>query len=114
MDWLKDITIDDMPTPDMEMVAHVCGLETAVLLMRSFAGAQLNIPKLWFKAVIERKIVEEFDGDNINRLTTRYGVSRAYVYKLLQERRLARQAGDRRRAIVSGDGNGGFTSKRGR
>ena len=96
MDWLKDITIDDMPTPDMEMVAHVCGLETAVLLMRSFAGAQLNIPKLWFKAVIERKIVEEFDGDNINRLTTRYGVSRAYVYKVLQEKRPDRQAGGRR------------------
>ncbi len=114
MDWLKDITIDDMPTPDMEMVAHVCGLETAILLMRSFAGAQLNIPKLWFKAVIERKIVEEFDGDNINRLTTRYGVSRAYVYKVLQEKRPGRRADDRRRMMESGNGNGGLPSKRGR
>ena len=99
MDWLKDITIEDMPTPDMEMIAHVCGLETAILLMRSFAGAQLNIPKLWFKAVVDRKIVEEFDGKNINRLTMRYGVSRAYVYKVLQEKRRGR---DQQRTTVSG------------
>jgi Mor family transcriptional regulator len=114
MDWLKDITIEDMPTPDMEMVAHVCGLEIAVLLMRSFAGAQLNIPKLWFKAVVDRKIVEEFDGKNINRLTMRYGVSRAYVYKVLQEKRRARRVGDQQRTTGSWDGNGSSILKGGR
>ncbi|MHB9155657.1 MAG: Mor transcription activator family protein [Endomicrobiales bacterium] len=110
MDWLKDITIDDMPTADMEMVAHVCGLETAVLLMKSFAGAQLNIPKLWFKAVIERKIVQEYDGVNINRLTKRYGVSRAYIFKVLQESRRCRQPGASGRATGSGNGNGKYST----
>lgn len=92
-DWLKDITIEDMPTSDMEIVAHVCGLEAAVLLMRSFAGSQLNVPKLWYKGLIARKIIKEYDGNNIHRLTQRYGVSRAYVYKILQEHRKNRRAG---------------------
>ena len=92
-DWLKDITIEDMPTPDMEMVAHICGLDTAVLLMKSFAGVQLNVPKLWSKGLIERRILKEYDGSNINRLIIRYGVSRRYVYKVLQEHRKNRRAG---------------------
>ena len=92
-DWLKDITIEDMPTSDMEIVANICGLKAAVNLMESFAGSQLNVPKLWYKGLIERRIIKEYDGHNINRLTQRYGVSRAYVYKILQENRRNRHAG---------------------
>lgn len=92
MDWLNDITIEDMPTPDMEMVANVCGLETAVLLMRHFAGAQINIPKLWYLPLIERKIVEEFNGVNIKRLAKKYGVSTRHVYRVLTKNsRVARR-----------------------
>ncbi len=96
MDWLKDITIEDMPTPDMEMIAHICGLEATVLLLMSCAGAKLKVPKFWYKAVVDRKIVQEFDGRNVSQLQKRYGVSRAYVYKVLQEKRSDRKGGARR------------------
>jgi Mor family transcriptional regulator len=81
---MKDITIEDMPTPDMETVAKVCGVEMAVLLMSRFSGAQFYIPRFWYRNLVERKIIAEYDGRNANLLARKFGVSRQHVYRVLQ------------------------------
>jgi Mor family transcriptional regulator len=90
LDWLKDIKLEDMPNSDMQMIAETCGVEAAVTLMREFAGTQLTVPTFWHKRVIMRKIVEEFDGANVEKLAVRFGVSKTFVYDTLMAHRKAR------------------------
>lgn len=101
MDWLKDITIDDMPNEDMRMVAETCGLPVAVKLMKACGGTKLYVPRVGFKKLIDRKIVEEFRGCNVRKLSLKYGVSRTYVFNILQKHRK-----DRRRTSCSSEENG--------
>jgi Mor family transcriptional regulator len=91
MDWLKDITIDDMPNEDMRLVAETCGLTVAVKLLKACRGEKLGVPRFGFKRLIDRKIVEEFDGCNVRRLSSRYGVSKRYIYNVLRKQRSARR-----------------------
>jgi Mor family transcriptional regulator len=96
MDRLKDITIDDMPNEDMRLVAETCGLSVAVKLLRTCGGAKLYVPKLSSKRLIDRKIVEEFNGGNVRRLRSRYGVSKRYIYNVLRKHRLDQRRAARR------------------
>ena len=91
-----DITIDDMPNEDMRLVAETCGLPVAVRLMKACGGAELYIPRFGFKRLIDRKIVEEFNGCNASRLCSRYKVSKRYVYNIIREHRRAQKLVARR------------------
>jgi Mor family transcriptional regulator len=86
-DWLKDITIDDMPNEAIRLVAETCGLPLAVELLRTCGGARLEVPRFGFKKLIDRKIVKEFDGGNTRRLSSKFGVSKSYVYNILRKHR---------------------------
>lgn len=96
MDWLKEITIGDMPNEDMRLVAEMCGLPVAVKLLQTCGGEKLGVPRFGFKRLIDRRIVKEFDGGNVRRLSSRFRVSTRYVYNILRLHRRARQLMARR------------------
>ena len=109
MDWLKNMTMKDLPNGDMEMIAKLCGLKAAVALMKACAGDRITIPRSWAKRLRDRMIIEGFDGANANRLSTRFGVTRRYIYKIIErERRSCRKA--ERRASRGANGRGELPS----
>ncbi len=79
-----EINIEDMPNNDMKLVAESCGIEVAVMLLQYLSGIQLNIPKFGFKKIIDRYILENYDGHNAQDLAMKLDVSQRYVYKILK------------------------------
>ena len=80
--WIKDITIDDMPNTDMRLVAEACGIDVAVKLLEEMGGIQLSIPKNGFKKVIAKCICDNYNGRNAKELALKCNVTERYVYKL--------------------------------
>lgn len=89
---LKDVSIKDMPNSDMELVAELCGIDVAVLLLQQLGGTQISIPKLGFRRLVERYIVTHYTGNNASELAVRLGVSQRFVFSVLERHRKQRQA----------------------
>jgi len=83
-DWLKNLTIADMPNDDMKLVAEQCGMEVAIILLEKLNGIIIYIPKIAAdKRFIKKYVNENYDGRNAKNLAVEIGVSEQYIYKLL-------------------------------
>lgn len=85
---IEELTLDDLPDSQRE-IAEVIGIDNLLKLSDNFAGNSLyiNQRKELEKEMVYRRILQEFDGGNVTKLTQRYGVSRATVYKIVKEQR---------------------------
>ena len=83
-DWLTNLTSQDMPNEDLQLVAECCGMETAIRLLQEMGGVTLNIPKLGGKRLYRRYIKEVCDGSvtSMRRIALHLGVTQSYVEKI--------------------------------
>lgn len=79
----EEITREDMPNEIMRDIWDDFGKEVAVKLMDEYGGVPIVPPKRGFLKYVNRKINEEFTGDNYNELIRRYGVSRSHIYNIM-------------------------------
>ena len=85
-DILKEITIDDLQEQHQD-IASAIGLKTLIKLSEHFGGTQIYIPQIseLTKELKYKKILEEFDGDNIQQLAIKYRVSESTVYRVVRD-----------------------------
>jgi len=79
----KEITLEDMPG-DMRLVAESLGIETAINLMREFAGVTFSVPRLGFKKFMSRYIISNYTGSNARQLALKFGVTERTIYEILK------------------------------
>lgn len=83
--WEKDMTVNDMPNGDMRLVAELCGIDTALLLMKHLGGVNIYVPKMIERRIMAAYVQRHYDGKNAKNLAVRMGKSIRFVYSLLQE-----------------------------
>lgn len=83
-DWKKEITIKDMPNGDMRLVAELCGIDTALILMEHLGGVNIYVPKMIEKRIMATYVQRHYTGSNAKELAIRMGKSVRFVYSLLE------------------------------
>lgn len=75
--------------PTYQQIARVIGIENTLKLGREFSGEQVYLPKLnnCISRERNRKIVEEFKGDNYEELAKKYGLTTFWIRKLVKKHR---------------------------
>jgi Mor family transcriptional regulator len=92
----------DMPNDDMRGVAHECGVDVAVKLLRHHRGEYLCVPNQHpFGRVADRFVIDKFDGTNAKQLARATGYSLRHIYEII-EREDAARAG-RKPKFAQGD-----------
>jgi len=83
---LKELDINDLPE-QYRLLAAKIGLDTLIAVSKAVGGTQQYVPMTFelIKCLIYKKIMEEFEGDNIQSLAIKYGVSESTVRRTIQE-----------------------------
>ncbi len=76
---------DDLPNDDLKDLAQVCGMETAIKLLKELNGIHIYIPKDGFKKVIDRFIIKNFNGTNAKKLAIICDISEVHVYEIIRK-----------------------------
>lgn len=67
---------EDMPNDDLRLVAELCGVSTARVLLEKMAGTSLYIPSSGYSTLMKKEIQKKFNsGVSPNRLAVEYGIS---------------------------------------
>jgi len=84
---LKDLTLDDL-SDKQRQAAEVIGIEGFIKLSQNLGGIAINIPLQYelVKKVKYRKILEEFDGGDLQELAIKYRTSSSTVYRIVKEK----------------------------
>jgi hypothetical protein len=77
---------DLLPNEDTLFVAQTCGLETAISLINELPGMIISIPTRPYKRLIEKYILETYDGTrkSIQKIQHSCNVSERYVRDVLK------------------------------
>lgn len=91
----NDIRPDDLH-PTYQQICRVIGIENTMKLGRELGGESFYLPKLdvCLSRVRERKIIEEFKGDNYLELGRKYRVTSAWVRKIIKKHRREKVSND--------------------
>ena len=86
--WLKYVTWENLPNPDMKILARVIGLEATCKVMNELEGVCLNIPQKALNTVKLLYVFEKYDGTKDSRvlLAQTTGLSENYILKAIQEK----------------------------
>ncbi|OGI25437.1 MAG: hypothetical protein A2287_03430 [Candidatus Melainabacteria bacterium RIFOXYA12_FULL_32_12] len=67
--WEKSLTIEDLPSEDLKIVADLYGVEFALKLMNDLPGVIINVPSNALKKIRNRYICRNYDGSKKSRMT---------------------------------------------
>lgn len=86
-EWMKELNPEVLPEPYRKLTSFI-GLEHTMKLAEGFKGTTLYFAKLdsTLKLIRDKKIREEFNGGNHKELAVKYGLTEAWVRKILAER----------------------------
>jgi Mor family transcriptional regulator len=84
--WIKEVKTEDIP-PNFQDLANEIGIEALLKMTAIIGGLTIYIPKTDFfiKPAKERLILQEYNGYNVPELAIKYGVSDAYIRKLVNQ-----------------------------
>lgn len=82
MDWTKDISIHQIPSEHMQLIASTCGIDDAVSLMVHLPGLEIYVPAAGKKYLDHKFIKENFNGSNAGSLAVKLGIDRDKVIQL--------------------------------
>ncbi len=85
INW-NELTPMDLPG-DLGEIASDCNMEFARYLVEMWGGAMIYIPTLskLKKAKRDQLILRDYNGANVGKLASSFGVSRRYVNKVVRE-----------------------------
>lgn len=68
-------------------LATLVGEENAKKIYKEYRGQQITFPvEFYSKQYIYNQIIEEFDGNNLKQLATKYGYSERTVRRILKDK----------------------------
>lgn len=82
----QEVTINDIPE-GMKLVADLCGLDVAVLLLQNLKGITISIPSNGFEQIEKKIILQEFDGttDTLKKLALQLDLNEKTVRGILKK-----------------------------
>jgi len=85
--WLDDITEDEMPNEELKLIASLCGVETAISLMKNVPGIMVSVPNKALINLRNRYIYNNYDGTkkSIIKLSRKLGLTVRYLYQILKQ-----------------------------
>lgn len=75
MDFLSQLTVEDMPNEEMRWVAEDCGLDVAIEMIRHLRGIRVYVPNIEFE--ILPGVPEEMPNDEMCLVAEMCGVGTA-------------------------------------
>ena len=67
-------------------ISERLGMEAAMEIHRMFKGQQISFPIRFFNpAIIQRRIVQEYDGTNIGTLAVKYSYSEKTIRRIIKQ-----------------------------
>lgn len=84
-EFLRELTIEDLPGKDMKMVAEYCGMDIAVKLIEEMPSMAIYIPKSSVNQLAQDYIRKNYNGSNVKKLAVKTGYSEKQVYRILHE-----------------------------
>lgn len=85
----QEVTIKDIPE-GMKLVAALCGLEVAVLLLQNLKGITISIPSNGFEQIEKKIILQEYDGktETLKKLALNLDLNEKTVRGILKDYKL--------------------------
>ncbi|HSA07643.1 MAG TPA: Mor transcription activator family protein [Candidatus Gastranaerophilales bacterium] len=85
--WLDDITEDEMPNEELKIIASLCGVETAISLMKNVPGFMICVPNRALINLRNKYICNNYDGTkkSILQLSQKLGLSVRHIYLILNK-----------------------------
>lgn len=85
----KNLKPEDLPNEELKLVAEICGMEFALVLIQNFSGITIGVPKNALKKVIDEYITNKYDGTRTSqlKLAIECGVTAQYVHLLSKRNR---------------------------
>lgn len=85
--WLNEITEDEMPNEELKIIASLCGVQTAVDLMKKLPGVMISIPTKSLITLRNKYICKRYDGTkkSLLELSLNFGLSQRQIYKILKK-----------------------------
>ncbi|MEQ8170275.1 MAG: Mor transcription activator family protein [Candidatus Eremiobacterota bacterium] len=84
-DFFDGLSIEDMPSEDLKLVARACGVEVAAKLLKELPGVTLYVPKSGITQVKKNYIRKSFNGTNAKKLAIETGYSEVHLYAIVRE-----------------------------
>ena len=67
-------------------ISEKLGMDTALEIYRMFKGQQISFPVRFFNpAMIQKSIIEEYDGTNVRLLAVKYDYSEKTIRRIIKE-----------------------------
>ena len=86
--WMREVTFDMLP-PQYIKLAEIIGVEATIQLCETYGGTSTYIPttEALYVVVRTKMIRREYNGQNVNRLAQRFGVTPRAVQMIVQDMR---------------------------
>jgi hypothetical protein len=84
--WMENLTPEDMPNEELKTLATLASVETALILISTMPGININVPRKAFRSLIAKYIQKNYDGTRASqiKLSLECDVSEQYIYKLVK------------------------------
>jgi len=88
--WLDEITEDEMPNEELKLIASLCGVKTAIELMKNMPGVMICIPNKSLITLRNKYIRKKYDGSkkSLLALSLSFGLSQRQIYEILRKNRI--------------------------
>lgn len=85
--WLDEITEDEMPNEELKIIASLCGVQTAIDLMKNMPGVMVCIPNRALIDIRNKYIFKKHDGSkkSLIDLSLNLGLSQRQIYKIIKK-----------------------------
>jgi Mor family transcriptional regulator len=85
--WLDEITEDEMPNVELKIIASLCGVKTAIKLMKNLPGVMICIPSKALINLRNKYICKKYDGTKktLLDLSLAFGLTQRQVYNIINK-----------------------------
>ena len=85
--WENEITIETLPTYELQLLAERCGLDVVKKIIEEAPGLIIQVPTNPFRKARVNYILKQYDGTgkSILKLATDCNVTVQYIKKLIKE-----------------------------
>lgn len=85
---LEEVTIEDVTETQKDLVKAI-GMEAFIQGCREIGGGPWYFPtvKNLIYSVKKKKVLEEYNGNNIKKLAAKYDISDSSIYRIIEEGR---------------------------
>jgi Mor family transcriptional regulator len=83
--WLDELTEEDMPNEELKLIASLCGVKTAIALMKYLPGVMICIPNKSLIKLRNNYVRKKYDGTkkSLIELSRALCISERQIFNIL-------------------------------